>query len=94
MDGNIDVRFTAVEQAASRGHGEALFQLGRWYDPAHAEAEGSPLPPNAAIAVRYYSDAAEKGYTEAEAALQSTCEALSESSDSIAQAAMAAYCSE
>lgn len=89
-----DVRFAAVEQAASRGHGPSLFQLGRWYDPAFSELEDSPLPPLPASAVRYYKQAADLGADGAAEALQQICALLTSSADGTEKSAGEVYCPE
>jgi hypothetical protein len=89
---NNELRFAAIDQAATRGHGPAVMQMGRWYDPEYADADQSPLPPQAANAVRYYRQAADLEVPGAREALDNVCVRLKDSSDPVEQAAAESYC--
>ena len=61
-------------------HPDAHVLMGRWYDPAHHEADHSPFD-SASIetAARYYFEAREAGAADAEALLGDVCGRLDES---------------
>lgn len=76
-EGDPEARFRVIQAAADAGLGEALAMIGRWYDPAKAAAVGSNFASrDAGQAARYYREAKDKGYAEAEALLARACAAL------------------
>ena len=61
-DGDLDLAIVFLRRLATDGHGPALREIGRMYDPAHHAPETSPFQrPNVTIARRYYEGAAAAG---------------------------------
>ncbi len=88
-----ETRLAAVEQALGQSP-EALIVMGRWYDPAHREADFTPFDaPALENAARYYFEAKERGAVEAEALLQDACARL-DSTDIMQDNAHHLYCPE
>ena len=75
--GDRDVGYLAVDIAQQRGHGEAILQVGRWYDPRYFEAEKMFSRPNIEQAARYYKRALSAGLSEGGDELRGLCSVLS-----------------
>ncbi len=72
----------------------ALVVMGRWYDPAHHEADASPFEgPAIEIAARYYAQAIEAGAGEAVGLLADVCGRL-DPNDFMQNDAIQTYCAE
>ena len=82
-----------VERLLDR-HPEARVVMGRWYDPAHREADFSPFDaPSIETATRYYFAAMEAGAANADSLLLDVCARL-DSNDMMQGNAHHLYCSE
>ena len=72
---------------------DARVVMGRWYDPAHREADHSPFDaPAIETAARYYFEAREAGAADAEALLRDVCGRL-DADDLMQGNAIHLYCS-
>ena len=88
-----ETRLAVVERLLDR-HPEARVVMGRWYDPAHREADASPFDaPSIETAARYYFEAKEAGAADAESLLLDVCGRL-DSNDLMQGNAHHLYCSE
>ena len=75
--GDRETGYLAVDIAQQRGHGEAMMQVGRWYDPRHHGADRMFSRPNSEQAARYYKRAYETGLSAGGDELRGLCSALS-----------------
>lgn len=63
-----DAAFLLLEDAAQKGNAEAMFLVGRFYDPASELPRGS-IPPDLSQARNWYESARDKGHAESAQAL-------------------------
>ena len=92
-EGDPELRFRVIEAAADSGLGEAVAMIGRWYDPAEAEAVGSGFTSrDPAQAARYYHEAEASGYAPAAELRQAACAALDPTTDPTHELARELYC--
>lgn len=63
-----DAAFLLLEDAAQKGNAEAMFLVGRFYDPASELPRGS-IPPDLSQARNWYEAARDKGHSESAQAL-------------------------
>lgn len=63
-----DAAFLLLEDAAQKGHAEAMFRVGQFYDPQCGLPRGS-IPADMTQAKHWYENAKNKGWQEADAAL-------------------------
>ena len=63
-----DAAFLLLEDAAQKGNAEAMFLVGRFYDPASELPHGS-IPPDLSQARNWYEAARDKGHAESAQAL-------------------------
>lgn len=63
-----DAAFLLLEDAAQKGNAEAMFLVGRFYDPASELPRGS-IPPDLSQARNWYESARNKGHAESAQAL-------------------------
>lgn len=63
-----DAAFLLLEDAAQKGNAEAMFLVGRFYDPASELPRGS-IPPDLSQAKNWYEAARDKGHAESAQAL-------------------------
>ena len=86
-----ETRLAVIERLLD-SYPEARIVMGRWYDPAHREADSSPFDaPAIETAARYYFEAKEAGAADAEALLLDACGRL-DADDLMQGNALDLYC--
>jgi hypothetical protein len=90
---DADQRLAIIERAADAGVPAAIAMIGRWYDPAQAEAVGSGFATrDAGQAARYYHEALAAGYEPAQPLLDAACAALDPATNPLHEIAREDYC--
>lgn len=74
--GERETGYLAIDIAQQRGYGEAILQIGRWYDPRYHANERMFSRPNIEQAGRYYKRAFEAGLSAGVEELRGLCSSV------------------
>lgn len=89
---DIGVEERMISRAALLGHGPALLQQAKWFDPTFADEDSPYETRNAVSATRLYKKALDAGEEDARPLLDAVCEMLRASNDPVMQITAKSNC--